>query len=104
AAGGFSEEDFDKLAGRELGLAFAEAMINFARRVGFPTMLSEIEGFGKKHTERALGAAKNPQLKSKLENMPVPLTSELVDVYMGSILKAAETGDLETIKNLIHAD
>ncbi|MDX2430896.1 MAG: iron-containing alcohol dehydrogenase, partial [Bacteroides sp.] len=91
AAGGFSEEDFDKLAGRELGLAFAKAMINFARRVGFPTMLSEIEGFGNKHTERALGAAKNPQLKSKLENMPVPLTSELVDVYMGSILKAAET-------------
>ena len=99
-AEGYSEADFEKLTGRELGLAFAEAMINFAKRVGFPTMLSEIEGFGKQHIERALGAAKNPQLKSKLENMPVPLTAELVDEYMGSILEAAETGELETIKNL----
>ncbi len=99
-AGAYSEANFEELTGRELGLAFAEAMINFAKRVGFPTTLSEIEGFGKHHIERALGAAKNPQLKSKLENMPVPLTADLVDEYMGSILGAAESGELETIKNL----
>ncbi len=99
-AGGFSEADFENLSDRELGLAFAGAMINFAKKVGFPTTLSEIEGFGEEHLERALGAAKNPQLKSKLENMPVPLTAELVDEYMGSILEAASSGDLETIKNL----
>ena len=97
---GYSDADFDTLEGRELGLAFAGAMITFARKVKFPTMLSEINGFGKHHIERALGAAKNPQLKSKLENMPVPLTAELVDQYMGSILVAAETGKPEMIKNL----
>ncbi len=99
-AGGFSEADFDKLTSRELGLASAGAMIAFAKSIGFPTTLSEIDGFAREHTERALAAAKNPQLKSKLENMPVPLTAELVDEYMGSILEAARTGDLETIKNL----
>jgi alcohol dehydrogenase len=97
---GYSNAEFDTLEGRELGLAFAEAMITFARKVQFPTQLSEINGFGNHHIERALGAAKNPQLKSKLENMPVPLTAELVDEYMGSILAAAETGELEAIKNL----
>ena len=99
-AGGFSEADFDKLSGRELGLSFAGAMIAFAKSIGFPTTLGEIDGFAREHTERALAAAKNPQLKSKLENMPVPLTAELVDVYMGSILEAARNGELETIKNL----
>jgi hypothetical protein len=32
--------------------------------------------------------------------MPVPLTAQLVDEYMGSIIEAATTGQLETIKNL----
>ncbi len=99
-AGGYSKANFDTLTDRELGLAFAGAMITFAEKVGFPTTLTEIEGFGKHHIERALGAAKNPQLKSKLENMPVPLTAELVDEYMGAILEAAQTGKLETIKTL----
>jgi alcohol dehydrogenase len=75
-------------------------MINFAEKVGFPTTLSEIEGFGQLHIERALAAAKNPQLKSKLENMPVPLSYELVDEYMGSILEAAQRGNPEIIRNL----
>jgi hypothetical protein len=43
---------------------------------------------------------KNPQLKMKLENMPVPLTAESVDEYMGPILQAAKTGDLSVIKNV----
>lgn len=33
-------------------------------------MGSEVEGFTQAHIERALTAAKNPQLKMKLENMP----------------------------------
>jgi alcohol dehydrogenase len=32
--------------------------------------------------------------------MPVALTAELVDEYMGSILEAAKTGDLNLIKSL----
>jgi alcohol dehydrogenase len=75
-------------------------MIAFAREIQFPTTLDQIEGFSTAHIERALEAAKNPQLKSKLENMPVPLTAELVDEYMGSILFAAKTGELNLIKTL----
>jgi len=97
---GYSQADFEKLSGRELGINFAEAMISFAEDLDFPTTLEQIEGFSQEHVERILSAAKNPQLKSKLENMPVPLSSELVDEYMGSIIHAASTGDLASIKNL----
>ncbi len=99
-AAGYSNMDFNSLEGRELGIAFAEAMISFAKSIDFPTSLDQIDGFGEVHIERILSAAKNPQLRSKLENMPVPLTSELVDEYMGSIIKAASTGDLSNIKSL----
>ena len=53
-----------------------------------------------RHIERALTAAKNPQLKMKLENMPVPLTADMVDEYMGPVLEAAKTGELDVIKNV----
>ena len=36
----------------------------------------------------------------KLENMPVPLTADMVDEYMGPILRAAATGDLAMIRNV----
>ncbi|MGC9396058.1 MAG: iron-containing alcohol dehydrogenase [Anaerolineae bacterium] len=88
------------LHGRALGEAVAEAMFAFARRIGFPTQLNEVEGFGPAHIERALAAAKNPQLKMKLQNMPVPLTAEMVDEYMGPVLEAAVDGDLTHIKNV----
>jgi alcohol dehydrogenase class IV len=88
------------LSGRELGVAVAEAMFALARRIGFPTTLGQVPGFGPQHIERALAAAKNPQLKSKLENMPVPLTAEMVDGYMGSVLLAAREGDLSVIRNV----
>jgi alcohol dehydrogenase len=64
------------LSGRELGVAVAEAMINFEKSIGFPTTLGEVKGFSNAHIERALTAAKNPQLKMKLENMPVSLTAD----------------------------
>ena len=98
--GGYSQADFNSLQDRKLGLAFAEAMISFAKKIQFPTTLREIEGFNETHIERALSAAKNPQLKSKLENMPVPLTADMIDETMGSILRAAQTGDLNLI-NLV---
>jgi alcohol dehydrogenase len=87
------------LSGRELGIAVAEAMIEFARRIGFPTHLGEVAGFSQDHIERALTAAKNPQLKMKLENMPVPLTADMVDEYMGPVLEAARDGNLALVKN-----
>ena len=44
--------------------------------------------------------AKNPKLQSKLQNMPIPLSAETVDDYMGPVLEAAETGDFSRIKNM----
>jgi len=97
---GLTDADLESLGGRELGVAVAEAMLEFSRRIGFPTRLSEVEGFRAEHIERALTAAKNPQLKMKLENMPVPLTAEMVDAYMGPVLEAARDGDLSVIRNV----
>ena len=97
---GLTDADIDALSGRELGVAVAEAMIALSKRIGFPTTLGEVEGFTDAHIERALIAAKDPQLKMKLENMPVPLTAEMVDEYMEPVLQAAKTGDLTSIRNV----
>lgn len=97
---GLTVADVDKLSGRELGIAVAEAMFEFARRIGFPIRLGEVEGFSSEHIERALTAATNPQLEMKLQNMPVPLTAAMVDEYMRPILEAARDGDLATIRNV----
>ncbi len=97
---GYASADTRPLTGRPLGVAVAQAMIEFERRIGFPATLGEVPGFSTAHIERALAAAKDPQLKMKLENMPVPLTAESVDEYMGSVLQAAVDGDLSVIKNL----
>jgi alcohol dehydrogenase len=97
---GLTDADIDALGGRELGEAVAEAMITLSKRIGFPTTLGEVEGFTDEHIERALTAAKDPQLKMKLENMPVPLTAAMVDEYMGPILQAARDGDLSLIKTV----
>jgi len=92
--------DIESLGGRDLGVAVAEAMMTLSKRIGFPTTLGEVDGFTDEHIERALAAAKDPQLKMKLENMPVPLTAEMVDEYMGLVLEAARDGDLSLIKNV----
>ncbi len=97
---GLTGTDIEALKARDLGVAVAEAMFELARKIGVPTRLNEVEGFGPKHIERALAAAKNPQLKMKLQNMPVPLTTEMIDGYMGPILEAARDGDLTLIKNV----
>jgi len=97
---GLTTAGVENLSGRELGVAVAEAMFELARRIGFPTRLDQVEGFSPGHIERALTAARNPQLKMKLENMPVPLTAEMVDKYMRPVLEAARDGDLTRIKNV----
>jgi alcohol dehydrogenase class IV len=97
---GFTEVDLDALAGRRLGVAVARAMMALSERVGFPTTLGEIDGFSTEHIQRALTAAKDPQLRMKLENMPVPLSPAMVDEYMGSVLEAAREGDLSLVRNV----
>jgi alcohol dehydrogenase len=86
--------------GPGLGKTVARGLIALSRRVGFPTTLSEIKGLTSNHIEKALEAAKDPQLASKLKNMPVPMTQEMVDLYMGPVLEAALTGNLEDIRPL----
>jgi len=95
-----TKADINSLAGRDLAIAVAQAMFEFARKIGFPTRLAEVEGFSDSHITRALAAAKNPQLKMKLQNMPVPLNAAMVDEYMATVLKAARDGDLEAVKNV----
>ncbi len=97
---GYTDADIESLTGRDLGMAVANAMIAFAKAIGSPVTLDEVPGFADEHVERALTAARNPQLKMKLENMPVPLTADMVDEYMGPVLQAARTGNLDIIKNV----
>ncbi|RPI29010.1 MAG: iron-containing alcohol dehydrogenase [Acidobacteria bacterium] len=97
---GYTSCEIDRLSGRELGIAVAEAMIAFGRSVGLPTALGQVSGFSNAHIVRALSAAKTPQLRMKLENMPVPMRAEQVDEYMGSVLEAARQGDLALVKSL----
>lgn len=97
---GYLDADLSSLKGRDLGMAVAEGMFRLAERVGFPTRLDEVKDFSAAHIEKALRAAKNPQLEMKLKNMPVPLTADVVDEYMRPVLEAAAGGDLTLIKNV----
>jgi alcohol dehydrogenase len=97
---GYAEPLIEDLEGRQLGEAVARALVAFMRAVGVPPTLGEVPGFTEGHLQRALAAAKDPQLKMKLENMPVPLTAEMVDDYMGPVLQAARSGDLSLIRNV----
>ncbi len=97
---GFIQGNISALEGRELAETVAEAMIELAKRVDFPTTLGEIQDFRTDHITKALAAAKNPQLEMKLKNMPVPLTADMIDEYMGPILHAAASGDFRLIKNV----
>lgn len=97
---GYTDADLDKLNGRALGMAVARAMFSFALAIDFPTHLQQVAGFTPAHIDRALQAARNPQLKMKLENMPIPLNGDMIDPYMAPILQAAATGSLDTIRNV----
>lgn len=93
-------DNVDSLEGRELAEAVAKAMIAYGKSINAPTTLNELEGFGEKHIQRALKAAKDPQLKMKLQNMPIPMKAEDVDQYMEPVLRAAACGDLSLIKEM----
>ncbi|MBS7614342.1 iron-containing alcohol dehydrogenase [Candidatus Bathyarchaeota archaeon] len=91
--------DLERFEDRKLGEIVAKAMIDFNRSFGFPTTLKEA-GATTLHIKRMLEAAKDPQLKMKLQNMPTPLDVDRgdIDKYMKSILKAAYDGDFKKIK------
>jgi alcohol dehydrogenase len=95
---GYIKEDVGRLSGRDLGLAVAKGMIAFSKDLSFPITLKEA-GATREHLERMLTAAKNPQLKMKLQNMPTPMDAEKGDVdrLMRPVLEAAFSGDLSLI-------
>jgi alcohol dehydrogenase len=97
---GFITENIDTLSGRALGVAVANGMIAFYRSINAPSKFLDLPGFNDGYIERALRAAKDPQLEMKLKNMPVPLDIYQIDEYMGSVLKAAREGDLNLVKCL----
>ncbi|MGQ9596102.1 MAG: iron-containing alcohol dehydrogenase [Thermoproteota archaeon] len=98
---GLISEDLQTLRGRRLAEAMAKGFLSFYRSLGVPTTLKEA-GASTLHLERMISAAKDPQLKMKLLNMPVPLDPEKGDVerYMKRILEAAFTGDLSLISSV----
>ena len=91
----------DRLSGRELAEAVARAMIQFMKNIDYPATLKEA-GATEKHIERMITAAKDPQLKMKLQNMPIPMDAEAgdVDKLMKPTLLAAYNGDLSLIPNV----
>ena len=95
---GYIQEKIEGLRGRALGLAVAKGMIAFSKDMNFPTTLKEA-GATPEHIQRMLTAAKNPQLKSKLQNMPTPMDPEKGDVdrLMSPVLEASFSGDLSLI-------
>ncbi len=95
---GYIQEEMESLSGKDLGLAVAKGMIAFAKDLDFPTTLKEA-GATPEHLSRMLTAAKNPQLKMKLQNMPTPMDAEKgdIDQFMKPVLEAAFNGDLSLI-------
>jgi len=95
---GYIKEDINKIGGRDLGLAVAKGMIAFSKDLNFPVTLKEA-GATREHIDRMLTAAKNPQLKMKLQNMPTPMDAEKGDIdrLMKPVLEAALSGDLSLI-------
>jgi len=85
------------LDGRALGLSVARAMQAMSRPLGYPLALGELPGWDDRMTDRALDAARDPQLEMKLRNMPLPLDAASVDRYMRPLLRAAAAGDLSAV-------
>ena len=84
--------------GKALALIVARGMIQFSKTLGFPVTLAEA-GVSKGHIRRMIQAAKDPQLKMKLQNMPTPMDAAKGDLdrLMRPVLEAAFTGDLSLI-------
>ncbi len=93
-----SSIDFSKLKGKELAITVAKGMIEFSKRINFPSTLKEAK-VPESQIEVMVEAAKNPQVRMKLLNMPAPMDPEKGDVdnLMRPTLMAAYSGDLSLI-------
>jgi len=82
----------------KLGFYVAEAMQTFLKRIDVPIALKDIKGFSHEHISRALTAAKSPQLRMKLNNMPLPFSAADIDTSMKSILLSAAEGNFDHLR------
>jgi alcohol dehydrogenase len=97
---GYIEEDAEKLNGRRLAEVVAQGMLELSKSIEFPVTLKEI-GATDEHIEKMINAAKDPQLKMKLQNMPIRMDSARdVDELMRPTLEAAYLGDISQIPNI----
>lgn len=96
--GGFLKAKAEGKKGKALAMLVARGMIQFSKALGFPATLAEA-GVSKAYLKRMITAAKDPQLKMKLQNMPTPMEAERgdVDKLMKPTLEAAFCGDLNLI-------
>ncbi len=96
--GGWLKAKVEGKKGRALAELVAKGMIRFSKAIGFPTTLAEA-GVSKIYLKRMIQAAKDPQLKMKLQNMPTPMEAERGDVekLMKPTLEAAFNGNLDLI-------
>ena len=62
---GYVECDLKPLRGRDLGAAVAQGMIAFAKAIGFPTRLREVQGFRQAHIDRALYGREEPAVEDE---------------------------------------
>jgi alcohol dehydrogenase len=86
---------------KELAYTVATGMLNFLKKINYPSTLKEA-GVPERQIEVMVEASKNPQLKSKLQNMPLPIDVEKGDVdrLIKPTLQAAYTGNLEIITSI----
>jgi len=97
---GYIDSSYKNQKGKKLGISIARGMLKICENIGYPVKLNDLPDFNDSYIEKALEAAKNPQLEMKLKSMPVSLNASLVDEYMGPILEAAKTGNFDLIKML----
>ncbi len=112
ARAGYISERVEKYSGRKLGIIVARGMLKFLEKIRFPVTFAEL-GVTADDKNRILNAVKNPQLWSKLEQAPVLLikhnndgsidvagTEHNIDKYLGKLIDAVISGDLDSIEVL----
>ena len=98
---GFITKTYENFEGRFLGEVVADGFLRFLGSIDYPTNLYEI-GVTNLHLRKMVTAAKDPELVSKLINMPIPLNPDKGDIetYMRPVLRAAHVGDFSLIRTM----
>ncbi|MBW2334570.1 MAG: iron-containing alcohol dehydrogenase [Deltaproteobacteria bacterium] len=77
---------------------FAEGLLNFYKKLGFPLTLKEFKNFSEDLIDKAIGDAS--QNKMKLEAMPRPIPSDKSEEILRTIIIGAYNGTIDDILKL----